>query len=293
MLHINSNRQPTGTAAPRKSDPTMNITELSGVAELKERLDTHPLYASVQTLDDLRCFMEHHVFPVWDFMSLVKYLQGSVASASTPWLPTGNADKTLSQRFINEIVLGEETDEGLPDALGNPTFTSHFDLYLGAMEEIGANTLPIRAFLKTVKKQGIAAALERDDIPKPSRRFMTTTFGFINTDKSHIVAASFALGREQVIPGMFRALLANMQIDRERAPLFHYYLERHIHLDDEFHGPMSLKLLGQFCNNSTKKQNAAAKAARQSIEARIALWDGVYATLAPQSKKRRKTCSGK
>ncbi|MDO8208433.1 MAG: DUF3050 domain-containing protein [Gallionella sp.] len=266
----------------------MEISDFTGVPELKTRLDQHPLYASVRTLDDLRCFMEHHVFPVWDFMSLLKYLQGEIAPAGMPWLPTGNTDTTSVQRFINEIVLGEETDEGLPDAMGNPTFISHFDLYLGAMEEVGADTRPVRAFLKMVKKHGIAEALQHADIPAPSRRFMASTFGFLVTDKTHVVAAAFALGREQVIPGMFRALLADMGISKEKAPLFHYYLERHIHLDDEFHGPLSLRLLGQLCGDSANKQRTAAKAGRQAIEARITLWDGVRAVLPSSSKKRSK-----
>ena len=266
----------------------MNISDFSGVTELKTRLDQHPVYATVRTLDDLRCFMEHHVFPVWDFMSLLKYLQGELAPAGVPWLPTGHADATSAQRFINEIVLGEETDEGLPDALGRPTFVSHFDLYIGAMEEVGADTRPVRAFLKAVKKHGVAAAIKRADIPEPSRRFMATTFGFLATDKTHVVAAAFALGREQVIPGMFRALLADMGISKTTAPLFHYYLERHIHLDDEFHGPLSLRLLGQLCGDSASKRRAAEKAGRQAIEARLTLLSGVRSALPSASKKRGK-----
>ncbi|MDP2144800.1 MAG: DUF3050 domain-containing protein [Gallionella sp.] len=266
----------------------MEISELRGIPELKARLDSHPLYTSVRTLAELRCFMEHHVFPVWDFMSLLKYLQGEIAPAGAPWMPASKPETALLQRFVNEIVLAEESDEGLPDADGNPTFVSHFALYLGAMEEVGADTRPVRAFIKAVKKHGIAAALKRDDIPEPARRFMKTTFGFLATDKPHVVAAAFALGREQVIPGMFRALLADIGIGKKKAPLFHYYLERHIHLDDEFHGPLSLKLLEQLCSDSDKKLRSAEKTARLAIEARIALWDGVHAALPTQSKKRSK-----
>ncbi|MFA6015276.1 MAG: DUF3050 domain-containing protein [Gallionellaceae bacterium] len=266
----------------------MEISELRGIPGLKTKLDSHPLYTSVRTLAELRCFMEHHVFPVWDFMSLLKYLQGEIAPACAPWMPASKPETALLQRFVNEIVLAEESDEGLPDADGNPTFVSHFALYLGAMEEVGADTRPVRAFIKAVKKHGIAAALKRDDIPEPARRFMKTTFGFLATDKPHVVAAAFALGREQVIPGMFRALLANIGISKKKAPLFHYYLERHIHLDDELHGPLSLKLLDQLCGDSDKKLRGAEKAARQAIEARIKLWDGVHAALPIQSKKRSK-----
>lgn len=266
----------------------MKISDFSGVPELKKLLDRHPVYASVRTMDELRRFMEHHVYSVWDFMSLLKYLQRGVAPASVPWLPTGNADATSAQRFINEIVLGEETDEGLPDAGGRPTFVSHFDLYIGAMEEVGADTRPVLAFIRSVQKNGIEKALRSAKIPEPSRRFMQTTFGFLATGKTHVVAAAFALGREQVIPGMFRALLADMNISKKKAPLFYYYLERHIHLDDELHGPLSIKLLAHLCGGSAAKQRAAAKAGREAIEARIAFWDGVHTVLAPTPKKRSK-----
>jgi hypothetical protein len=44
-------------------------------------------------------------------------------------------------------VLGEETDIH-PDG---KHFTSHFDIYLNAMDEIGANTNIIREFVENVR----------------------------------------------------------------------------------------------------------------------------------------------
>jgi len=266
----------------------MKITKFTGVPALKKQLDRHPVYGAVRNIDDLRTFMEHHVYSVWDFMSLLKYLQRDLAATNVPWMPTSDATTTSAQRLINEIVLGEETDDGLPDAKGNPTFVSHFDLYIGAMEEVGADTAPVKAFLKSVQRNGIEKALRTAKIPEPSRRFMQTTFGFIDSGKTHLVAAAFALGREQVIPGMFRALLADMNISKRKAPLFYYYLERHIHLDDELHGPLSLRLLGHLCGGSDTKLRAASKAGREAIEARIAFWDGVRTALPPASKARSK-----
>ncbi len=256
----------------------MKTTDFSSLNQLKAQLEQHPLYSGVRTIEDLRGFMEHHAFPVWDFMSLVKSLQHTVAPSGAPWMPTNDADLTAAQRFINEIVLGEESDEGLPAGKG-AVFVSHFDLYLGAMEEVGANTQPIRAFLKTLKKHGLKTALKHPDIPEPSRRFMKSTFEFLATEKPHVIAAAFAYGREQVIPSMFRALLKDMGISKKKAPLFHYYLERHIHLDDEFHGPMSLKLLDLLCGDSKKKRTSAKSAAHKAIKARIALWDEVGTAL--------------
>ncbi|MBU1448093.1 MAG: DUF3050 domain-containing protein [Gammaproteobacteria bacterium] len=264
----------------------MKITRFIGVAPLKRKLDRHPVYGAVRNMDDLRRFMEHHIYSVWDFMSLLKFLQRHMADSQVPWMPTGDASVTAAQRFVNEIVLGEETDEGLPDIKGKPTFVSHFDLYLGAMDEVGADTRPVKAFLRSVQRNGIEKALQTAKIPEAARQFMQTTFGFIATGKPHMVAAAFALGREQVIPGMFRALLADMKISKRKAPLFHYYLERHIHLDDELHGPLSLRLLDHLCAGSKVKLRAATKAGCNAIEARIAFWDDVRTALSTQSNKR-------
>ena len=51
----------------------MNINEFEKeLAPLKEALTNHPLYNQIASVDDIRRFMEQHVFAVWDFMSLVK-----------------------------------------------------------------------------------------------------------------------------------------------------------------------------------------------------------------------------
>src|SRR5688572_27586454 len=38
------------------------------IGPLREELLNHSLYDSVDTLARLRCFMQYHVFAVWDFM---------------------------------------------------------------------------------------------------------------------------------------------------------------------------------------------------------------------------------
>ncbi len=255
--------------------------DLSSVAALRERLNRHPLYSALRTLDDVRGFMAHHVYSVWDFMSLLKYLQHRIAPTSYPWVPVGSPDV---RRFINEIVLEEESDKGLPGADGGETYASHFELYCQAMREIGADAESPLAFVASVRRDGLTPALAHAAVPAPARRFMQTTFGFIATDRPHVVAAAFALGREQIIPGMFRSLLKELKIGAAEAPAFHYYLERHIHLDEDHHGPLSLRMLNELCEGDPVKLDEAKQAAVRAIGARIEFWDGVLAALAGNNR---------
>ena len=248
------------------------------IASFKSQLEDHPIYDAVSTIEDLQCFMEHHIYSVWDFMSLIKYLQYTIAPTQYPWTPKGEGDV---RRFINELVLEEESDEtNIPGE-----YSSHFELYHRAMEEIGADTSVSKAFIKTVRDKGVDIALESHDIPKPSRIFTSTTFQFIQGDKSHQVAAALALGREHIIPCMFRSILEKIGVSEAQAPIFHYYLNRHIHLDEDFHAPLSLRLLNGLCNGDEKKVQESIDAAQQAVIARVKFWDGVLEAIkAPKEK---------
>jgi hypothetical protein len=238
------------------------------IDSLRGALDTHPVYAAVSSIEDLRCFMEHHVYSVWDFMSLIKYLQSIIAPTTCPWVPQG--DDSV-KRFINELVLEEETDESA--AAGE--FSSHFDLYRKAMREVGADTAPVSGFVAHVGEQGIEKAMATAGVPMPSRRFTLQTFQFIHSGKPHQVAAALALGREHIIPSMFRSILRQMSVSERTAPTFHFYLKRHVHLDEDFHAPLSLRLLNGLCEGDANRLEEAVDAARVAVAARTEFWDGV------------------
>jgi hypothetical protein len=242
------------------------------IHSFKSRLENHPIYEAVATPEDLQCFMEHHVYSVWDFMSMIKYLQSIVAPTTYPWTPQGDGS---IRRFINELVLEEESDETHEEG----GFSSHFELYHKAMAEIGANTRVSSQFLEIVQNDGIEAALTSEYIPAPSKNFTSTTFTFINNNKPHEVAAALALGREHIIPCMFRSILARIGVSDQQAPIFHFYLNRHIHLDEDFHAPLSLRLLNALCDNDQYKIDEAIEAANVAVTARLAFWDGVLETL--------------
>jgi hypothetical protein len=253
-----------------------SVIDPQQIQAFKQRLEAHPVYAEVRSLQDLRLFMEHHVYSVWDFMSLTKQLQQRIAPAGAPWLPP--EDPTLA-RFINELVLEEESDVGLPDAQGRRPYASHFELYCTAMREVGADDGRVRRYLERVRSDGIGVALAQGDLPEPARAFNATTFGFIHSGQPHVVAAALALGREHIIPAMFRVLLSKLGVPQAQAPNFHYYLERHIHLDEDAHGPMSLHLLEHLCGDDPTRIAEAVAAAEQAVAARERFWDGVLIAL--------------
>lgn len=218
--------------------------------------------------------MEFHIFAVWDFMTLLKSLQKQLTCVQIPWAPLSD---TLSARFVNEIVLAEETDE-----VRKGYYSSHFELYLEAMQEVGADTAHIQDFLHALKTGWGATpeqALTPLPIPEPIKKFVTTTMEFAY-QSTHEVAAVFLFGREEVIPSMFRQVLDEMEHSRGLScPSFRLYLQRHIDLDENEHAPMGRKLLTNLCADDEEKWREAFAAASRAIDARYSFWDGVVASM--------------
>ena len=245
-----------------------------GIADIEARLDpfrtrlaAHPLYAAIRTPAHLRLFMESHVYAVWDFMSLLKALQRALTSVEVPWVPTPLA---ASRRFVNEIVLGEESDE----YEGRPV--SHFELYLEAMARAGADTAPMAAVLGQAK----LGKLVLDAAPAAARSFVETTFRVIREGSLAAQAASFTFGREDAIPSMFRSMVRdlNREMGGDLAQ-FVWYLERHIEVDGDEHGPLALRMVSDLCGSNRDLWEEAAGAAEEALTARLSLWDGILAQI--------------
>ena len=234
------------------------------IQSYKEEIVNHPLYSQLNTIEDVQKLMEIHVYAVWDFMSLLKGLQIELTCTKIPWKPIG---ENKTRRLINSIVLEEESDV---DSEGNPS--SHYEMYLDAMKECGANTSEIESFVNSVS--GI-------NIPKVNTAidsFLSNTFDVLNSREAHKIAAAFTFGREDLIPDMFTAIVNDLNKEH-KLDKFVYYLERHIELDGGEHGPLALELIINLCGEDEQKWKEVEETAISCLVARKELWDLVLKEL--------------
>ena len=229
------------------------------ILELKHQLSKHPLFPKITTIESLQHFMQGHVFAVWDFMSLLKSMQREITCVEVPWRPSLYSKDTV--RFVNEIVLGEESDL---DAFGNPL--DHFSMYISAMQEVGASTARISEFLST---------LDYSLVPDYAQEFVAFNIELARNAPIHLVAGAFLFGREDLIPEMFTSIVKELERTDLKCPQLMHYLNRHIELDGGEHGPMAFKLLHELTQGDESKLNEIYSIAKQSLKLRYKLWDGI------------------
>ncbi|MFA4868226.1 MAG: DUF3050 domain-containing protein [Pedobacter sp.] len=242
----------------------------TSIIPLREQIINHKVYAVIEDLKDLRIFMEYHVYAVWDFMSLLKSLQINLTSTNVPWFPVGSGS---TRALINEIVAGEESDI---DAHG--VQKSHYEMYLDAMQQCGANINDITQFIETLKATGnFEEAYTTANTPLEARKFVDYTFEIINSGAAHLQASTFTFGREDLIPNMFLTIVNDLNRKfPDQISLFKYYLDRHIEVDGDHHSHLALAMTSELCGESESYWKAAEAATIRSLQKRIELWDGAY-----------------
>ncbi|PXF64247.1 DUF3050 domain-containing protein [Kangiella spongicola] len=239
------------------------------LTQLNQELSRHEAYQALNSVTSVRTFMEYHIYAVWDFMSLLKSLQQHLTCVDVPWIESKQDPEVV--RFINEIVIGEESDL---DPEGNAV--SHYSLYLKAMEEVGADTSRIKQFIET---QDLSL------IPDGARQFVEYNLEIAKNGSDVEVASAFLYGREKLIPDMFTAIKDVMSSEKVDCPTLIYYLERHIELDGDEHGPLAEKCLQALCGDDAAKWQSAEDIAVESLKLRSRLWDAVLAAINEKREK--------
>lgn len=252
------------------------------LAPYREALLSHPIYQQIDRLDVLHIFMEHHVFAVWDFMSLLKFLQRKLCCVEVPWLPPADP---LMGRFINEIVLAEESDQD-----GKGGFASHFELYHRSMAQCGANTARIDLFLSELRRgQSVKSALQSTALEPSIQAFLEQTFRVIEGDNLCAAASAFTFGREDLLPDVFQRIVDELNVEAGgQLEDFRYYLQRHIGLDGDEHGPMATRLVQSLCGTDEIRWEIAEQTAVNCLMARQKLWDGIHEAVIRQDESLQK-----
>lgn len=261
-----------------RSESSAAAIILRETESLRDELLNHQIYRAVTTSSDLQIFMQHHVFAVCDFMWLVKRLQDEICGTTHPWTPP-QAPQLC--RFVNEIVLGEECDED-----GDGGYCSHFELYLRAMDDVKSSSVEIVDFIDALKSGvKVPAALEETGIPDSVRKFVLINHELVSSGNAGQVAAAFCFGREDIIPGMFSRLLDGFHSAGLQVPRLQHYIERHIEVDGDHHGPLAHLMVDRLCGDSDVTLKQAVDAAKAALTNRIALWDGVLDQLSAKESR--------
>ena len=240
------------------------------ISPLIDKIVNHKLYSAIEDIEDMRVFMQYHVYAVWDFMSLLKTLQKNLTCVNVPWLPVGDAN---TRYLINEIVKGEESDVDI-----NGVRKSHFEMYLEAMDQCGADTAGIKTFISSLQQsKNLEEAFAAAKTPAAAREFVNFTFEIINSNKTYLQSAIFTYGREDLIPGMFVSILNDIDKNLpDSVSIFKYYIERHIEVDGGHHSNLAIEMTNNLCGTDNHKWAEAEHTIKTALEKRIGLWDGVF-----------------
>ena len=185
-----------------------------------------------------------------------------------PWTPNKNTKNGLVN-FVNEIILCEESDyiEGIG-------YISHFEIYILAMKNMGAKTDQLDKLTSRIIDKGYNEKyLDDIDVTAEVKSFLKHDLEVSMNGTLPEIVGAFTLGREKVIPKMFGYILPAIKETSTSKHLI-TYLERHIDIDGDRHGPLSMELLNTSC--SEKELSLAYATAIKSLELRLLVWDKVY-----------------
>ena len=104
---------------------------------------------------------------------------------------------------------------------------------------------------------------------------MKSTMAQVQNASPIVTAASFTFGREDLLPHIFKQLIAQPLLAEDaRLEKFEIYLDRHIELDGDCHSHLAKKMTAILCKTPADWE-LAREAAILAIQARLTFWNQV------------------
>lgn len=229
-----------------------------------QMLERHKIYKLLNNQTSLANFMERHVVCVWVYHSLLRSLYQDIVSQLTDL----NGDRSKEcLRLITEIVLEEVVED-----LGDGQYQSHLELYVEAMEDLGANITPILTFFDMLEKgYTTKRSLELANFPIEAVRYAKTILPLLKEPPYKKAAALFYEG-EPFIPDSF---LTQVEVLLPKVPvnLLLDYFEGHIEGLKRPGFSATGRLVEIFCASDKRYELQAEKIAEKVMKSRLELWN--------------------
>lgn len=229
-------------------------------------LENHKLYSLVAGEAALRSFVEHHALCVWVYRYLLRDIHQDLVKQIQP-LATQSQKEAL--RLIAEIVLEEEVEEQSDGSL-----ISHLEIYLEAMQDLGANMEATVGFFDLLDA-GVdwRVAIQQAGFPEASVTYARRILSCLGRPLHERAAVLFYEG-EPYIPDSFLALLGNPRQAPQAYRLLEYF-ERHIEGVKRPGFSSAGRLVELFCGDDLDMNDEAEGIAEEAMKARIDLWNAI------------------
>ena len=239
-------------------------------------LESHRLYTALTRREALATFTEYHVVCAWSYNALLRSLQRDIFTQS---LPINSDAHKEAIRILSEVAIEEQANES-----DDGQFISHLELYLDAMEDLGANTAPIIGFFDILAGGvGAAKAVEYADFCPEVAAYARTTVRLLERQFHERAAGLFYEG-EYFIPDRFlhqlNRLTPAVPVDR----LLEYF-DGHIEGLKRPGYSAAGRLVEIFTADDEILSEEAEQVGEQVMRQRVHLWNTVYDLVASQPEE--------
>lgn len=225
-------------------------------------LEENEIYKLIDSDEKLRLYMEQQVACVWFYQILLKNITRDILSM------TRSIDCRSTKELMQiscALIMEEELDDVLDGEI-----TSHLELFLESMYEVGCNMKPFLSFMESFEEGlSLEKAVEESLFCQSTKRYLLNSLTILDLSLHEKASALFYEG-EPYIPDDFLSYL-NTYHGEKVANLVLYY-ERHIEGLKKPGYSSTGRMIEILCESSSERFCEAESVAEKVMKNRISLW---------------------